>query len=123
MMQLVIKPETDSKKRAAKSARGGLYVAARGGRRAAGASKDDGTRQLLQSGAGTILAGVVALLLMLTVCGGVTHQGPHTSSGWLALIVALMCVPFGSLLFLLGVAKWFRNRRTEQDPHARKGTD
>ena len=117
MMQLVIKPETDSKKRAAKSARGGLL------RSAAGASKDDGTRQLLQSGAGTILAGVVALLLMLTVCGGVTHQGPHTSSGWLALIVALMCVPFGSLLFLLGVAKWFRNRRTEQDPHARKGTD
>ncbi|MBV8675020.1 MAG: hypothetical protein JOZ33_16445 [Acidobacteriaceae bacterium] len=77
----------------------------------------------MQSGAGTIIAGVLALLLMLTVCGGVTHQGPHTSSGWLALIVALMCVPFGSLLFLLGVAKWFRNRRTEQDPHARKGTD
>lgn len=108
-MQLVMKPESESK--AAKSARGGLYVAARGGRRQAGAAKNDGTRQLLQSGGWTIVAGLMALLLMITVFGGVTRQGPHTSSGWLALIVALMCLPFGSLLFLLGAAKWVRNRR------------
>ena len=112
-MQVVMKPEPGSKKTGT-SAHGGLYVAARGGRRAAGASKDDGTRQLLQSGGGTILAGLLALLLMVTVFGGVTRQGPHTSSGWLALIVALMCLPFGSLLFLLGAAKWLRNRRLHQ---------
>ena len=29
----------------------------------------------------------------------------------LALIVALMCLPFGLLLLTLGVAKWLRNRR------------
>jgi hypothetical protein len=109
-MQLVMKPEPESNKRAAKSARGGLHVAARG-KRPAGASRDDGTRQLLKSGGGTILAGLMSLLLMVTVFGGVTRQGPHTSSGWLALIVALMCLPFGSLLFLLGAAKWLRNRK------------
>jgi hypothetical protein len=25
--------------------------------------------------------------------------------------VALMCIPFGSLLLSLGIAKWLRNRR------------
>jgi hypothetical protein len=110
-MQLVMKPEPESKKAAEKSARGGLHVAMRSGSRAAGGSKDDGTRQLLQSGGWTIVAGLLALLLMATVFGGVTRQGPHTSSGWLALIVALMCLPFGSLLFLLGAAKWLRNRK------------
>ena len=119
-MQLVMKPEPESKKTAARSARGGLYVAARGGKRAAGASKDDGTSQLLKSGSGTILAGLLALLLMVTVFGGVTQQGPHTSSGWLALIVALMCLPFGSLLFLLGAAKWLRNRRMERNQSNQK---
>jgi hypothetical protein len=109
-MPLLMKPEPQPKRTAAESARGGLYVAARCGKPAPRA-KDDGTRQLLQSGGGTILVGVLALLLMVTVFGGVTRQGPHTSSGWLALIVALMCLPFGSLLFLLGAAKFLRNRR------------
>ncbi len=109
-MPVVMKPEAQSKKTAHGSARGGLYVAARGGKRPL-RLKDDGTRQLLRSGGGTILAGVLALLLMVTVFGGVTRQGPQTSSAWLALIVALMCLPFGSLLFLLGAAKWLRNRR------------
>jgi hypothetical protein len=77
--------------------------------------KDDGTRQLLRGGGWTIAAGLLAALLMATVFGGITRQGPHTSSGWLALIVALMCLPFGSLLFLLGAAKWLRNRRLQRD--------
>ncbi|MBV8631965.1 MAG: hypothetical protein JOZ83_13635 [Silvibacterium sp.] len=89
-------------------------MASRSGKHGAGSSKDDGTRQLLQSGGWTIVAGLLALLLMMTVFGGVTHQGPQTSSGWLALIVALMCLPFGSLLFLLGAAKWLRNRRLKR---------
>lgn len=71
----------------------------------------DGTRQLLQSGCGTLAAGILASLLMQFVFGGIGPQGPHTNSGWLLLIIALMCLPFGFLLTLLGVAKWFRNRR------------
>jgi len=107
-MQLVMKPE--AKTETESGTRRGLHLASKGGGRAAGPPEDDGTRQLLKSGGGTLAAGLLAALLMFTVFGGITVQGPHTSSGWLALIVALMCLPFGSLLFALGVAKWFRNR-------------
>lgn len=72
---------------------------------------DDGTRQLLQAGIWTLAAGALAALLTADVFGGIGRQGPHTNSGWLALIVAMMCVPFGATLFALGAAKWFRNRR------------
>ncbi len=108
-MLVVMKQEPNTEAR--KSPQHQLHVAAKGGPRPPQSPTDDGTRQLLQSGAWTIAAGLLAALLMSTVFGGVTRQGPHTSSGWLALIVALMCLPFGSLLFALGAAKWFRNRR------------
>ncbi|WP_254062044.1 hypothetical protein [Acidobacterium sp. S8] len=75
------------------------------------AESGDGTRQLLQSGGGTLAAGVLAAALAHFVFGGIGKQGPHTNSGWLALIVAMMCLPFGFLLSLLGMAKWLRNRR------------
>jgi hypothetical protein len=107
-MLVVMKQEPD--KKAGRSPQRQLHVAAKGNLRSPESPKDDGTRQLLQSGAWTIAAGLLAALLMSTVFGGITRQGPHTSSGWLALIVALMCLPFGSLLFALGAAKWFRNR-------------
>jgi hypothetical protein len=111
-MLVVMKQE--SKKETGESPRRELHLAAKAGRRAGEPPKDDGTEQLLQSGGWTIAAGLLAALLMATVFGGITRQGPHTSSGWLALIVALMCLPFGSLLFALGAAKWFRNRRIER---------
>jgi hypothetical protein len=53
----------------------------------------------------------VAAILLVTVLGGFSDTGASTNSGWFALIVALMCLPFGGLLLGLGVAKWFRNRR------------
>ena len=37
------------------------------------------------------------------------------NTGWFSLIVALMCIPFGSLLLALGVAKWLRNRRLKRE--------
>ena len=55
--------------------------------------------------------GILAVLLLLTLFGGFTRQGATTNAGWFALIVALMCLPFGGLLLTLGIAKWFRNRR------------
>lgn len=58
-----------------------------------------------------LLAGVIATLLTAIVFGGISRQGPHTNAGWLALMVAMMCLPFGLMLFTLGAAKWFRNRR------------
>lgn len=72
---------------------------------------DDGTRQLLRAGVWTLAVGLLAALLASTVFGGIGQQGPHTNSGWIALLIALMCLPFGLLAFVLGAAKWFRNRR------------
>jgi Na+/proline symporter len=36
--------------------------------------------------------------------------GASTNTGWFALIVALMCIPFGLMLLALGMAKWLRKR-------------
>jgi hypothetical protein len=80
-------------------------------RNSATQSETDGTNQLLRWGATTLLAGVVFAILTKTVFGGIGDQGPHTNAGWLGLIVTMMCLPFGSLLFILGAAKWLRNRR------------
>ncbi len=80
---------------------------------------DDGTRQLLQWGGSMVGIGVLSALLLETVLGGYSRTGASTNTGWFALIVALMCLPFGSLLLTLGVAKWLRNRRlTKQQPGA-----
>jgi len=63
------------------------------------------TRKLLTTGGAIFATGVLAALLMLTVFGGATRQGPHTNSGWLALMVAMGCLPSGSLVLVLGLAK------------------
>jgi F0F1-type ATP synthase membrane subunit c/vacuolar-type H+-ATPase subunit K len=72
---------------------------------------DDGTRALLMTGFWTLAAGVLAAILAATVFGGISRQGPHTNAGWLSLMVALMCLPFGVMLFGLGFAKWLRSRK------------
>ena len=74
------------------------------------APANDGTRQLLQWGASMVGAGLLAAVLLQTLLGGFSPTGASTNTGWFALIVALMCLPFGGLLLTLGVAKWFRNR-------------
>jgi hypothetical protein len=80
------------------------------------AQPDDGTRQLLQWGASILGSGILAGVLLLTLLGGFSPTGASTNTGWFALIVALMCIPFGGLLLALGVAKWFRNRRLARRP-------
>lgn len=71
----------------------------------------DGTRQLLQWGTSMLGAGLLAGVLLVTLLGGFSPTGASTNTGWFALIVALMCIPFGGLLLALGVAKWFRRRQ------------
>jgi hypothetical protein len=78
-------------------------------------NRDDGTSQLLRAGAWTLVVGVISALLIEVAFGGITRQGPHTNSGWFALIVAMMCLPFGLMLFALGAAKWMRNRRLRRE--------
>jgi hypothetical protein len=80
------------------------------GRAKGPAQPDDGTRQLLQWGSSILGAGVLAVVLLETLLGGFSPIGASTNTGWFALIVALMCIPFGGLLLTLGVAKWLRNR-------------
>ncbi len=72
---------------------------------------DDGTRQLLKWGGSMVATGLFAALLLQTLLGGFSPTGASTNTGWFALIVALMCLPFGGLLLALGAAKWLRNRR------------
>jgi hypothetical protein len=72
---------------------------------------DDGTRQLLRWGGSMVGTGILAAVLLLTVLGGYSRLGASTNSGWFALIVALMCIPFGLMLLALGLAKWLKNRR------------
>ena len=52
--------------------------------------------------------------------GGYSRLGASTNAGWFALIVALMCLPFGGLLLLLGIAKWLRNRRQASEAGGRR---
>lgn len=73
----------------------------------------DGTRELLRWGGAMIAAGLLALLLLLTVLGGYTPTGATTNAGWLALLVALMCLPFGLMVFTLGLAKWIGKRKRQ----------
>jgi hypothetical protein len=75
-----------------------------------GQEQNDGTRQLLQGGAIILLMGSVAFGLLMLVFGGVGVEGAHNNAGWLALITGAMCLPFGLMLFALGVAKWLRKR-------------
>jgi hypothetical protein len=68
------------------------------------------TRKILTTGAWIFLSGILAVVLMFTVFGGVTAQGPHTNSGWLALMLAIGCLPTGLITLLLGVAKLIGDR-------------
>jgi hypothetical protein len=68
------------------------------------------TRKLLTTGSAILAAGALAAILLLTVFGGVTHQGPHTNLGWMALIVTMGCLPLGTVTLLLGLTKLIGNR-------------
>jgi len=69
------------------------------------------TRQLLRVGTAIFLTGIVSALLMLYAFGGIARrQGPHTTAGWLALMVAMGCLPCGVLTLLLGFAKLLGDR-------------
>ena len=80
---------------------------------------DDGTRQLLQWGGSMVGAGLLAAVLLQTLLGGFGPTGARTNTGWFALIVALMCMPFGGLLLALGIAKWLRNRAIQRSRNSR----
>lgn len=64
------------------------------------------TRKLLRTGLLIFGTGAVAAALIFTSFGGITrHQGPHTNMGWLALMLAMGCLPTGFLTLLLAAMK------------------
>jgi len=69
------------------------------------------TRKLLVTGSAIFLTGCLAVLLADTAFGGLGRQGPHTNMGWLALMVAMGCLPTGTLTLLLALAKLSGDRR------------
>lgn len=69
------------------------------------------TRKLLTSGTAIFSTGVLAAVLALIALGGIGRQGPHTNAGWLALMLAMGCLPTGLLTLLLGLAKLLGDRR------------
>jgi hypothetical protein len=69
------------------------------------------TRQLLRTGLAIFATGILAAALALTVFGGMGRQGPHTNSGWMALMVAMACLPTGTLTLALAIAKLIGDRK------------
>ena len=69
------------------------------------------TRQLLRTGLAIFGTGILAALLTLTLGGGIGRQGPHTNSGWMALMVAMGCLPTGALTLALAIAKLIGDRK------------
>ena len=68
------------------------------------------TRKLLHTGLWIFSTGALAVLAIFTVLGGVGRQGPHTNMGWLALVLAMGCLPTGALTLVLAVMKLFGDR-------------
>lgn len=77
----------------------------------AGTSTGKDTSQLLKAGSSLLVAGIIAALLIVISFGGIHRHGPHTNVGWLLLMVAMACLPLGTMVSLLGAAKWLRDRR------------
>jgi hypothetical protein len=69
------------------------------------------TRKLLRTGLWIFGIGITAVLAIHFFFGGLGHQGPHTNSGWLALMVAMGCLPTGSLTLILALMKLYADRR------------
>lgn len=69
------------------------------------------TRKLLRTGLLIFGTGAAAALLIFTSFGGITRQGPHTNMGWLALMLAMGCLPTGFLTLLLAGLKLIGDRR------------
>lgn len=68
------------------------------------------TRKLLRTGLAIFGTGVVAAFLTATVFGGIGRQGPHTNSGWLALMLAMGSLPTGFLTLVLAFMKLYADR-------------
>ncbi len=64
------------------------------------------TRKLLTTGLLIFLTGALSAASINLLFGGISrHQGPHTNGGWLALMLAMGCLPTGTLTLVLALFK------------------
>ena len=68
------------------------------------------TRALLRTGVLIFLVGAAAALSIQLFFGGIGRQGPHTNAGWLALVLAMGCLPTGTLTMALAAIKLLGDR-------------
>ncbi len=68
------------------------------------------TRTFLRVSSSIEAAGILCVLIVL-LTGGFRAHGPTTNLGWLCLIIAMGCLPTGTLFLLLGLAKWYEDRK------------
>ena len=68
------------------------------------------TRAILRVALPIEVVGLVCSAIVI-VSGGVSQHGPTTTAGWLALMIGLGCVPTGTLFLLIGVGKYFEDRK------------
>jgi len=69
------------------------------------------TRQILRTGILIFGTGVLSILLVKMFFGGIGRQGPHTNAGWLFLMLAMGCLPTGTLTLILALLKILGDRR------------
>jgi hypothetical protein len=69
------------------------------------------TRAILRTGSALFLTGAISAVSIFVLFGGINRrQGPHTNMGWLALMLAMGCLPTGTLTLALGLSKWLGDR-------------
>jgi hypothetical protein len=69
------------------------------------------TRKILRTGLWTFGTGIASVISIHLFFGGIGRQGPHTNSGWLALMLAMGCLPTGALTLILAILKLLGDRR------------
>ena len=74
------------------------------------------TRAILRVAIPIEIVGAVCWLYVM-LHGGVSAHGPTTTGGWIALMLGLGCAPTGTLFILLGLGKYFEDRK--RSPEAR----
>ncbi len=79
-------------------------------KRTKGSTMRRDTRAILRV-TGTIESIGVLCAIVVWLSGGMTVHGPKNNLGWLALVIALGCIPTGSFFLLLGIAKWINDRK------------
>ena len=70
------------------------------------------TRAILRTGSWLFITGALSAISIFVLFGGINRrQGPHTNLGWLALMLAMGCLPTGTLTLALGLGKWLGDQR------------